>query len=283
MEPLEAREGREAVKGSVTVWRPWQLKPFEIFQGVAVSAPPFQHLTQEYRLVCIQSGTTDLQYRNTRGQAVDETFFVIEPGEICICQSKGSTYYCLHIDPAWLQQFVTEQFHREQSLPHFPNHPLFDPSLSRAVRDLAVRSLSPVSRLQQDETLLSLLAQLLLSHAQDAGALPRLGWEHPAVKRTKEYLEAHYAQEVALPELAGVVNISPFHLSRVFRQAVGLPPHAYQTKLRLEHARTLLVQGYDVGYVAHETGFFDQTHFTKQFKRHYLMTPGSYRRTARFY
>jgi transcriptional regulator GlxA family with amidase domain len=87
---------------------------------------------------------------------------------------------------------------------------------------------------------------------------------------------------VGLQELAGVVNISPFHLSRVFRQAVGLPPHAYQTKLRLEHARTLLVQGYDVGSVAHATGFFDQTHFTKQFQRHYLMTPGSYRRTARF-
>ncbi len=137
--------------------------------------------------------------------------------------------------------------------------------------------------LQQDETLLSLLAQLLLSHVQDAGALPRLGWEHPAVKRIKEYLQAHYAEEVALQELAGMVNLSPFYLSRVFRQAIGLPPHAYQTKLRLEHARTLLVQGYDVGSVAHATGFFDQMHFTKQFKRHYLMTSGSYRRTARLY
>jgi AraC-like DNA-binding protein len=283
MRPLEARAGGEAVKGSVTVWRPWQLKELELFQGVAVSAPPFQHLTQEYRLVCIQSGTTELQYRNTRSQAVDETFVVIEPGEICICQSKGSTYYCLHIDPAWLQPFVTEQFQREQSLPHFPDHPLFDPSLSRAVRDLAVRSLARVSRLQQEETLLSLLAQLLLSHAQDAGALPWLGWEHPAVKRAKEYLEAHYAQEVALQELAGVTNLSPFHLTRVFRQTVGVPPHAYQTKLRLEHARTLLAQGYGVGYVAHEIGFCDQSHFTRQFKRYYLVLPGSYRKTARFF
>ena len=151
------------------------------------------------------------------------------------------------------------------------------------MRDLAVKSLAPVSRLQQDETLLSLLAQLLLSHAQDAGALPRLGWEHPAVKRIKEYLEAHYAEEMALQELAGVINMSLFHLSHVFRQIVGVPPHAYQMKLRLEHARTLLVQGYDVGSVAQETGFFDQSHFTRQFKRHYLMTPGSYRQTARLY
>jgi len=283
MRPLEARAGHEAVNGSVTVWRPWQLKELELFQGVAVSAPPFQHLTQEYRLVCIQSGTTDFQYRNTRSQAVDETFVVIGPGEICICQSKGSTYHCLHIDPTWLQQFVTKQFQREQPLPHFPSHPLFDPSLSRAVRDLAFKSLAPVSRLQQDETLLHLLASLLLSHAEDAGALPQLGWEHPAVKRAKEYLQAHYAEEVALQELAGVVNMSPFHLTRVFRQTIGVPPHAYQTKLRLEHARTLLAQGCDVGYVAQETGFCDQSHFTRQFKRYYLVLPGSYRKTARLF
>ena len=76
--------------------------------------------------------------------------------------------------------------------------------------------------------------------------------------------------------------MSPFHLSRAFRQAIGLPPHAYQTKLRLARAKTLLAQGYEAGYVASETGFFDQSHFTQQFKRHYLMTPGNYRKTARF-
>jgi AraC-like DNA-binding protein len=97
------------------------------------------------------------------------------------------------------------------------------------------------------------------------------------------YLQAHYADEVALQELAGVVNLSPFHLSRLFRQVVGVPPHAYQTQLRLAHAKTLLAHGFEASYVAHETGFFDQTHFTRQFQRHYLVTPGSYRKTARFY
>src|SRR5262249_9088717 len=155
---------------------------------------------------------------------------------------------------------------REQSLPHFPSHLLVDPSLSRAVRDLAVRSQAPVSRLQQEETLLHLLALLLLFHAQDQAALPQLGREHPAISHTKEYLHAHYTEEVALQELASVANMSPFHLSRVFRQAVGLPPHAYQIQLRLARAKTLLAQGYEAGYVASETGFFDQSHFTQQFK-----------------
>jgi AraC-like DNA-binding protein len=110
-------------------------------------------------------------------------------------------------------------------------------------------------------------------------ALPN---EHPAVKRAKEYLQASYAKEITLQELAQEVGLSSFHLARIFRQAVGLSPHAYQTQLRLARARTLLAQGYEVGYVATEIGFFDQSHLTNQFKRFFCMTPGSYRKTARF-
>ena len=282
MRPLEAREGREAAKGSVTVWRPWQLKPLELLQGVAVSLPSRQHLAQEYRLVCIQSSVGYYQYRNIHNQVVNGTFCVIEPGETLSYQHKDATFHCLFIDPAWLQQFATEQFQREPSLPHFPSHGLFDPSVSQAIHDLARGSQAPASHLQQEETLLHLFAPLLLRHAEDAGALPQLGREHPAVKRAKDYLQAHYAEEVSLQELAGVVNMSPFHLARIFRQAVGMPPHAYQTQLRLAHAKMLLAQGFDVRYVANETGFSSESHFAQHFKRTFLATPGNYRKTARF-
>ncbi len=282
MRPLNARAGSEVVNGGVKVWRPWQLKYLELVEGVAVSTPSRPFFAQEYRLVCIQLGIGHCRYRNTRSQASDETFFVFEPGETWTCQTKDATFHHLTIDPAWLQEIATELLHWEKSLPHFPNRPLFDPSLSRAMRDLARGSQAPASRLQQEETLLHLLAPLLLSHAEEARTLPQPGWEYPAVKHAKDYLQAHYAQEVSLQELAGVVCMSPFHLARVFRQVVGLPPHAYQTQLRLARARTLLAQGHDVGYVASETGFFDQSHFTQQFKRRFLVTPGSYRKTARF-
>jgi AraC-like DNA-binding protein len=285
MEHLEAREGREVVKSSVTVWRPWQLKQFELFQAVAVSTSSRQQFTQEYLLACGQSGISHMRYRNARASdhIVEGKLLVIEPGETWTSQLKDLTSHHLFIDPAWLQQFATEQLHWEQSLPHFPSHPFFDPSVSRALRDLAARSLSPASRLQQEELLLRLFAPLLQVHSEDAGALPQLGWEHPAVKRTKEYLQAHYAQEIALQDLANMAHLSPFHLARIFRQAVGLPPHVYQTQLRLARAKTLLAQGFDVSYVATETGFCDESHFARHFKRNFLATPGSYRKTARFF
>jgi len=284
MRPLETRAGREAVKGSITVWRPWQLKPLELCQAIAVSDPSRRQWRQEYLLTSVQSGTADFQYRNTRisGSLINGTLFVVEPEEPWTRQFNAVTFYCLHIDPAWLQQASTELLHWEKSFPHFSSQTFFDPSLSRAVHDLARASQAPASRLQQEETLLSLIAPLL-SHAEDARTLSQPGWEHPAIKDTKDYLQAYYAQEVSLQELARAVHMSPFHLAHVFRQAVGLPPHAYQTQIRLAHARKLLAQDFDVSYVAVETGFCDQSHLAHQFKRHYQLTPGSYRKTARFF
>lgn len=97
MRHLKARAAREAVKGSITVWRPWQLKQPELIQGVAVSTPSHQCLTQEYLIVYGQSGAIDFQYRNTHlsGQAVDGTISVIEPGEIWTSQTKDVTYHLL--------------------------------------------------------------------------------------------------------------------------------------------------------------------------------------------
>lgn len=285
MRSHEARAKCEVAGGSVTVWRPWQLKQLELSQGVAISTPSRQRLIQEYLIVCVQTGTADFQYRNARfnGSIINEIFYVIEPGETWTSQIKDVTFSCLMIDPIWLQEIASEALHWERPLPHFSNRTFFDPSLSRAMHDLAKGSQAPASRLQWEETLLHLFVPLLHMHAEEARSLPPLGREHPAIKHTKDYLQAHYAQEVSLQELASMVNMSSFHLVRVFHQAIGLPPHAYQTQLRLAYARTLLAQGYEVGHVASETGFFDQSHFTQQFKRRYLMTPGAYRKTARFF
>lgn len=209
-------------------------------------------------------------------------FLVIEPGETWICQPREVTFHHLSIDPTWLQQKSTELFQREKSLLHFPNKIHTDPALSRVLCALAALSHAPVSRLHEEEIVLRLFTRLLMPHIQDPSGPWQPDREHSAIKRAKDYLQAHYAEEVSLQVLATVAGLSAFHLARVFRQVIGLPPHAYQTQLRLAYAKTLLAQGLEAGYIAHETGFADQSHFTQQFKRHFLVTPGSYRKTARF-
>jgi AraC-like DNA-binding protein len=100
-----------------------------------------------------------------------------------------------------------------------------------------------------------------------------------AVQMIRAYLEDHYAANVSLEDLAGLANLSPFHLARLFRREVGMAPHAYQLQVRLAHAKRMLLHGVPASMVASETGFFDLSHFTRHFKRHLGVAPGRYART----
>jgi AraC-like DNA-binding protein len=79
-----------------------------------------------------------------------------------------------------------------------------------------------------------------------------------------------------LTQLASFAKLSRFHLLRLFRTQMGVPPHEYQTQVRITHARKLLRKGYSILETAFETGFFDQSHFSRNFKRITGRTPGQY-------
>jgi AraC-like DNA-binding protein len=98
------------------------------------------------------------------------------------------------------------------------------------------------------------------------------------VRLVREYLEEQCTRVVTLAELAALTGLSPFYVSRTFRAAVGVPPYAYLSLVRVRRARELIARGLPPSAVTHEAGFSDQSHFTKQFKRVVGMPPGQYAR-----
>ncbi|QBD74934.1 AraC family transcriptional regulator [Ktedonosporobacter rubrisoli] len=271
------------MKNSITIRHPWPQQQLELLQGITLTNPYCQRFAHSYVIGTVQAGRGILQYRLSKQELARGAFYVIEPGEVWGCQSEELTFSHLLVDPTLLQHIAIETLGTEKALPHFPASGICNSALSQLFANLSAGLIEPASQLKQQETLLTALAQLLLSQARDRAELEHVGGEHSAIRRVKAYLAEHYAGDVSLGTLASIANLSAFHLTRVFRQAVGLPPHAYQLQLRIAHARNLLAKGLSVSYVAHETGFFDQTHFTKQFKRHVGITPGTYRKTAKFY
>jgi AraC-like DNA-binding protein len=79
---------------------------------------------------------------------------------------------------------------------------------------------------------------------------------------------------VQLAELAGAVGLSPFHAARLFAQSTGLPPHAWRNQVRLQRALVPLRAGVSVTEVAAASGFTDQSHFTRHFRRMFGVPPG---------
>jgi transcriptional regulator GlxA family with amidase domain len=104
--------------------------------------------------------------------------------------------------------------------------------------------------------------------------------DHHAVTRARDYLQQRCHETITLEELAGVASLSRYHLLRSFSAQVGLPPHAYQLRLRVERAMTLLRSGLPASTVAGLAGFADQSHLTRHFRRLVRVTPAEYARAA---
>ncbi|WP_255609603.1 helix-turn-helix transcriptional regulator [Methylosinus sp. Sm6] len=101
------------------------------------------------------------------------------------------------------------------------------------------------------------------------------------MRRSIDYLEAHYREPVAVRDVAVVAGLSDYHFMRVFRAATGLPVHGYLTQIRLERAKALLAQGVGSAETAVSVGLFDQSHLIRHFRRRYGVTPREYAAACR--
>lgn len=93
-----------------------------------------------------------------------------------------------------------------------------------------------------------------------------------------EYIEENINRNISLAELAGLLQLSVFHFSRKFRREFGCPPYAYVLQQRLEYAkRQLRRSNVPLKIVAASSGFSDQSHMTRVFRRILNVTPAEYR------
>lgn len=101
------------------------------------------------------------------------------------------------------------------------------------------------------------------------------------VRRALEHVARHYANRITLADLAAITAQTPFALIRTFRQELGITPHACIVGVRVAAALRLLEAGASVAAAAAETGFADQAHLTRHFKRTHGSTPRRYLAGAR--
>jgi AraC family transcriptional regulator len=201
-----------------------------------------------------------------------------EPFRVAHCPPDGFAEVIITPDQGRLREVAeTAGFDLEK-------HPLFAARSRRAPPELQRRCAAFVLKIAghegedefcADEELVGLMREALTIEAprQFASADTRR-----LIRRTKEYLDAHFTEPLRLSDVADAVAASPAYLTDVFRRFEGISLHRYVIQLRLARALVELPHASDLTALALELAFSSHSHFTFAFRRAFGCTPSQYRR-----
>lgn len=110
----------------------------------------------------------------------------------------------------------------------------------------------------------------------------RGGLAPSVVRRIREYIEEHIGQRITVKLLAKLANLSVCYFVRAFKRSLGVTPHDYLIRRRVELTIGLL-SGTDMALseIAVAAGFADQSHCARRFRQHIGMSPCDYRRSRK--
>jgi AraC-like DNA-binding protein len=237
------------------------------------------HMHDFYAVSLNHRGRGAFDCRHQTHEAAPGTCNLIAPGELHTGRATsgdGWIYRNLHIEVPLMTRLLNSIEWQGPVDVRFKSSLVSDEVLRTRLARVFASLTESSSLLEHESLLLSVLARLITDHSVDARGLRGAGREHVAIIRAMEWLDASPEQNVSICSLAAVAGLSPYYLVRAFHQQVGVPPHRYQTILRVNRARKLLTSGLALSEVAYRTGFYDQSHLTRCFKRTLGVTPGRY-------
>ena len=230
------------------------------------------HRHDTYAIGLTLHGVQSFWYRGERRYSLPGNIIVLHPDEMhdgAAGTEAGLRYRMLYLEPSLALQALG---HGAGSLP-FVKDPVFaDPEIA-AILATALDNLDD----ELDELLVDdLIARLTASLSRHARLAAHLSGK-PAIRqveRARDYLEAHALRLVNSGELEAVSGLDRYALSRHFRALYGTSPHRFLMMRRLKHARAMIGTGEPLAEIAAATGFSDQSHLNRQFKKAFGVTPG---------
>ena len=204
---------------------------------------------------------------------------VVNPGAVHGCNPVDAapwSYLMFYFDPAWLGRVQARlRGDGDAGFRPYDVPALRAPHLVEAgVRLAAVLADGALAAAAREAAAVDFVAQL---HGALAPAAPAGDGAAEKVERVAHYIDAHFADPLPLQDLCDAAHLSGSYLIRAFKKRYGVAPHEYQTNRRIQYAKARLRAGAPIAQVALDTGFADQAHFQRVFKRMTAATPGQYR------
>ncbi|POR45906.1 AraC family transcriptional regulator [Paraburkholderia eburnea] len=277
---------RSTFRDSARYWRSPLLPGAELLTAEYHDHEFTAHWHDAYTVPVIEEGAECYRYSGAHHVADAGSVPVINPGELhtgARAVDEGWRYRVMYVPVDYLHALANGIADRPQPLPWFDAEVIRDLDLarrlSRAHRLMEAHAAhgltaTPADPLTAEDALIDALSTLLTRHGRTRATPLAAAPHEPRVDVMKALLAADLTAPLRVADLAQAIGLSPFHATRLFTHATGLPPHAWRTQLRLQRALAPLRAGVAVADVAAAQGFTDQSHFTRHFRRMFGVPPG---------
>jgi AraC-like DNA-binding protein len=234
-----------------------------------------RHSHEGYALGVVEAGAHAFTARGREWTAVPGRVIVVNPEDVHdgrpARRDAAYSYRMIYVDRGAVEIAVAEAAGRRVPMPFFRQAVVEDDMLAAQLLDAHCAIEREEARLECDARILTTFVTLAQRYGS---APPTLDMRRQEIGAALDYLSEHFADNCSLSELAEIAGVGRFHLLRAFRRHLGMPPHQYQTQLRLREARRLLHAGETAAIAAATVGFADQSHMIRKFKAAYGVTPG---------
>lgn len=228
------------------------------------------HRHDTYAIGVTLHGVQRFRYLGATRHSLPGQIIVLHPDELHdggAGTEDGLRYRMLYLEPSLMLDCLGGA-----SLPFVRDGVLTDDSFCTTL----LSALGPLEEELDELFVADFLTQLMQSLARHAGQpakpIARTAWR--AATLARDYLTENFGRPVSSGELEAITGLDRYALSRHFRAAFCTSPHRFLVMRRLQSARRMIAAGEPLAQIAIEAGFSDQSHFIRQFKKAYGMTPG---------
>lgn len=267
-----------AAGGALYWWRSRYVPDLRILERGTHAHPYRHHLHEPLKIAWLLSGHAAVTCRGrTWHLRAGDAFLAapLEPHGGRAFEGTSVSYAALFIPPAILGDILRAA--AAGAAPALPGL-VVQPQALGLYERLLVQLRAAATHTAQIEAVAATLRAFLSSPAAALPAGHLLA--DRAVRRIRFLLDDAIGEPVRIRTIASAVNLHQRYVISLFSRALGIPPHQYLIARRVERARILIGTGRSLSGVAVDTGFTDQSHFTRMFRSTYGCTPRVYQQSA---
>jgi len=237
----------------------------EIFEGKLSSHQYAWHFHQPYTIIFVEKGTVTYFFK--------ENTIILQAQQILILNPFEVHYNITSVDCEYKVVFLPSVYlnenRPEKQILHFINRLNCTTSSYVEIKNKVIALENAVSKNEVKVSGQKLAFFLLENFSHE---MTNIAIDARILKIT-DYINENLGDKLRIEELSKICCLSKFHFQRLFKKEIGLTVNDYIQLKRTELAKVLIEQKEKVTPIVYDTGYFDQSHFSKAFRKMWVVQP----------